>query len=207
MRNISDLEKKFYTQRNIILKGLNREEQILRRGSDKLLEQMAVLKKKQRQLQFIDGRIKKRLEIMQNKLAQMKRQEKEDKSTIENMKKRIRQLKVEIPTIEKNIRKIAPERDRIAKDDKKVTNMLKVLGRKIAKKQAMVDKLKSKVKRLDKKEYFIQHGKIVWGEFKPKQKTQKARIEKKRQAKKALERKQRGKQKGRSLLDIFSVGH
>lgn len=48
--------------------------------------------------------------------------------------------------------------------------MLNVLNKKIMKKQAMINILKSKMNKLNKKEDFIKRGRIIWGEFRLKPK-------------------------------------
>jgi chromosome segregation ATPase len=190
------LEKEFYIQRDRMLKELNKKEQELRNGIGKLLGQVLILKKKQNQLQLLDNKAKKKLVLMQQKLDKMKKQEKGDQNTIVYMKNRIKQLRREIPTLEKNIRKIIPERNKIARMDGSLTRMLKPLNKTIMEKQSMINDLRLKMKKLNKKEAFIKQGTIVWGEFKPK-------TVKKKQTKKVIVK----KPKEKSIFDIFSIKH
>jgi chromosome segregation ATPase len=196
IKTVDDLEKEFYIQRDRMLKELNKKEQELRNGIGKLLGQVSILKKKQNQLQLLDNKAKKKLVLMQQKLDKMKKQEKGDQNTIVYMKNRIKQLRREIPILEKNIRKIIPERNKIARMDGSLTRMLKPLNKTIMEKQSMINALRLKMKKLNKKEAFIKQGTIVWGEFKPK-------TVKKKQTKKVIVK----KPKEKSIFDIFSIKH
>jgi chromosome segregation ATPase len=193
-RSLEDLEREFYVHRDKILKEMDKKEQPLRRELGKLTKQVSVLKEKRKQVQLLDGNARKKMCVMQQKLESMRRHEKEDAKTIVYMKNRIRQLKKEIPVLERNIKKTIPERSKIAKEDRKLTKLINSLGSKIAKKQVMINVLKSKVKKLDRKEDFIKHGTIVWGEFKPK------KLAKKKQARKPVK-----KPKRKPLFGIFSL--
>jgi len=192
-KGISDLEREFYIQRDRLLKGMLKQEQTVRKELDKFLGQMAILKGKQRELQILENKTKNKLQLEQQRLEHMKKQEKEDIQSINYMKNRIKQLKKEIPMLERSIIKIIPERNKIAKNEQKIEHALTKLNKQIMKKQAVINILKSKMKKLSSKEDFIKKGKIVWGEFKPKQKKMKKRMPIKRIK----------KIKERSFLDIF----
>ena len=165
MKTASELEKEFYIHRDRILKELKKSEQPLRKELNKLLIQLPRIKQRQKQLQLLDAKAKKYLEMSQEKLNKNKRQIIQDENNIRFMKNRIRQLKREIPVLEKNIRKIIPERNKMAKKARKLTRMIMSLNIKINKYQKRIDVLRSKINKLNKKENFIKQGKIVWGEF------------------------------------------
>jgi len=165
METIPELEKKFYINRDRILKELNKNEQPLRNELNKLLSQVSILKQKQKQIQLLDIKAKKDLQMTQEKLNKNKRQVMEDENKVRFMANRIQQLKREIPILEKNIRKIIPERNKMTKKVGEITRMVMPLNIKIKKNQERINILKAKIKKLDRKENFIRQGKIVWGEF------------------------------------------
>jgi chromosome segregation ATPase len=165
MKTIPELEKEFYIHRNRILKELNKNEQPLRKELNKILSQVSVLKQKQKQIQLLDIKAKKSLEITQERLNKNKRQVIEDENNVRFMKNRIKQLRREIPVLEKNIREIIPERNKMAKKAGKLTRMVMPLDIKIKKNQERINILRDKIKKLNRKENFIRQGKIVWGEF------------------------------------------
>jgi chromosome segregation ATPase len=196
-KNINELERNFYKQRDTILKALKAEDAKLKKDYGTLLKQLNALKAKQNKVYSMDRAAKKSLAQMKTKLVAMHKQELLDSASIKFMQARITSLKKERPTIERAIRKSVPEMRKLARMDRGLERVLKPLNKKIAERQSAIEDLRAKMKKLGSKEAFIKRGVIVWGEFRKHIK------KKKRPAAKQAgpEKGQSGERKG--FFDVF----